>query len=105
MIQSCRDCQKAHPKLCEVHEAARVRALTRRTPPALLTTEEGQELLTDAETLWRDLQQNNLGGFSGANRPFYILWQFRRVIEKYGNRDVGLTWSQDELDALRLNGG
>jgi hypothetical protein len=71
-----------------------------RTPPELLTDEEGRALLTEAEELWRDLQQDQLGGFSGINRPFYILHQFRRVIEKYGHRDVGLTWSKDELDGL-----
>lgn len=71
-----------------------------RAPPELLTEEEGKSILADAETLWRDLQENNLGGFSGINRPFYILWQFKGVIEKYGNRDVGLTWSKNDLDAL-----
>ncbi|HWU32819.1 MAG TPA: hypothetical protein VN108_08095 [Marmoricola sp.] len=73
-----------------------------REAPDLLSPEEGKSLLADAEQLWRDLQRNELGGFSGHNRPFYILHEFRRVIEKYGRRDVGLTWSKDDLDALAL---
>lgn len=56
-------------------------------------------MLRDAERLWNDLQKNNLGGYSGGNRPFYILHEFKRMIEKYGNRDVGLTWSKDDLEA------
>lgn len=71
-----------------------------RPPPELLSTEESKELLTKAEELWRDLEENNLGGFSSINRPFYILWKFKEVIEKFGHRDVGLTWSKIELDAL-----
>lgn len=67
--------------------------------PELLDATERKEILSAAEFLWRDLQENNLGGFSGGNRPFYILHEFKRVIEKYGHRDVGLTWSKDELDA------
>jgi hypothetical protein len=71
-----------------------------RPPPQLLALEEDRALLTDAEELWRDLQENQLGGFSDGNRPFYIAWQFKRIIEKYGQRDVGLTWSKEELDRL-----
>lgn len=72
---------------------------TERPYPNLLSREEAHELLTYAECLWHDLQGNNLGGFSGINRPFYILHEFERVIEKFGRRDVGLHWSQDQLDA------
>lgn len=71
----------------------------KRPYPELLSAEERSAILKDAENLWQDLQQNNLGGFSYGNRPFYILAEFKRVIEKYGNRDVGLTWSKDDLDA------
>lgn len=71
-----------------------------REPPKLLSEEEGKSLLEKAECLWKDLQANNLGGFSGPNRPFYILHEFRRVIEEYGGRDVGLKWSKNQLDAL-----
>lgn len=72
-----------------------------RPPPELLSTEESKELLTKAEGLWRDLQENNLGGFSGINRPFYILHAFRSVIEQFGHRDTGLTWSKNDLDAIQ----
>ncbi|MEQ9634590.1 MAG: hypothetical protein RLW68_00750 [Devosia marina] len=70
-----------------------------RPYPELLTNDERKELLQEAERLWKDLQNNNLGGFSGGNRPFYILHAFKQVIEKYGHRDVGLNWSKDALDA------
>lgn len=70
-----------------------------RAFPELLSDDEAASLLADAEQLWRDLQANNLGGFSGINRPFWILYSFKAVIEKYGHRDVGLHWSNDELDA------
>lgn len=72
---------------------------TRRPYPDLLNEEERSDMLRDAERLWNDLQKNNLGGYSGGNRPFYILHEFKRMIEKYGNRDVGLTWSKDDLEA------
>lgn len=71
----------------------------KREYPELLNAEERAQILRDAENLWKDLQQNDLGGFSGVNRPFYILHEFKRIIEKYGRRDVGLTWSKNELDA------
>jgi hypothetical protein len=71
-----------------------------RTPPELFSEAERKEILADAEALWADLQKNNLGGFSDGNRPFYILHEFKRIIEKYGHRDVGLTWSKNELDAI-----
>lgn len=71
----------------------------RREYPRLLSEEENAGMLRDAETLWRELQRNDLGGFSGGNRPFWILYAYKTVIEKYGKRDVGLTWSKDELEA------
>lgn len=70
-----------------------------RPYPELLSATEGKELLGLAEELWSDLQRNNLGGYSGINRPFYILNEFRRVIEQFGRRDVGLHWSKNDLDA------
>lgn len=70
-----------------------------RPYPELLSNDEQREMLTLAEQLWSDLQDNNLGGFSGCNRPFYILHEFHRVIEQYGHRDTGLHWSKDQLDA------
>jgi hypothetical protein len=73
--------------------------MTARKLPDLFSEQERKEILADAELLWRDLQANNLGGYSSGNRPFYILHEFKRVIEKYGRRDVGLSWSKDELDA------
>lgn len=70
-----------------------------RPYPKLFDQSEAKALLVRAENLWSDLQANNLGGFSGINRPFYILHEFRKVIEEFGNRDVGLAWSKDQLDA------
>lgn len=70
-----------------------------RPYPKLLTKDEARDLLKKAEQLWRDLQEDNLGGFSGINRTFYILHKFKRVIEEFGGRDVGLHWSKDQLDA------
>ena len=69
--------------------------------PELLTSEEGAKLLSRAEELWRRLQENKIGGFSGINRPFYILYEFKAVIEEFGHRDVGLLWSQHQLDAAK----
>lgn len=74
-----------------------------RTPPDLLNNDESSAILFEAEALWADLQRNDLGGFSGINRPFYILAEFKRVIEKYGRRDVGLTWSYDDLKAIGVS--
>lgn len=71
-----------------------------RSPPNLLSEAERKQLLADAEWLWKRLEANDIGGFSGANRPFYILHAFKEVIEKYGHRDVGLSWSKNDLDAL-----
>lgn len=71
-----------------------------RRPPELLSAEEREHLLADAEWLWKRLEANDIGGFRGANRPFYILHAFKEVIEKYGRRDVGLGWSKNDLDAL-----
>lgn len=70
-----------------------------RPPLQLLSKEERLSILSEAEQLWSDLETNDLGGFSNINRPFWILFAFKQVIEKYGNRDVGLTWSQDDLKA------
>jgi hypothetical protein len=72
-----------------------------RTYPDLLSDDERKALLADAEWLWKRLEANDLGGFSGANRPFYILHAFKEVIEKYGRRDVGLSWSKNDLDAAK----
>ena len=77
--------------------------MTKRELPDLLSEQERKEILADAELLWRDLQKNDLGGFSGENRPFYILHEFKRIIEKYGRRDVGLTWSKNDLDAANAD--
>lgn len=69
--------------------------------PDLLSEDERKQLLADAEWLWKRLEANDIGGFSGFNRPFYILHAFKEVIEKYGHRDVGLTWSKNALDAAK----
>lgn len=68
-----------------------------RTYPRLLSEDEKKSLLEKAENLWRALEENNLGGFSGINRPFLILNEFRETIEQYGCRDTGLTWSANDL--------
>lgn len=70
-----------------------------RPYPNLLTADEAKALLSRAEELWKDLQKNNLGGFSGINRPFWVLHEFKSIIEEFGCRDVGLRWSKDDLDA------
>lgn len=76
--------------------------MTDREPPKLLTKVETAEMLKEAEWLLKDLLENNLGGYSGINRPFYILHAFERMIEKYGNRDVGLNWTYNQLKDLSL---
>lgn len=67
--------------------------------PELLTDDEKKLMLSRAEHLWTALQSNDLGGYSGINRPFYILFAFKEIIELFGNRDVGLSWSKNALDA------
>lgn len=74
-----------------------------RTMPILLTKDEGSALLLKSERLWKNLRENDLGGFADGNRPFYILWAFEEVIEEFGNRDVGLTWSKNQLDAAAVS--
>lgn len=80
-------------------------ATQERPYPKLLTSAEAKALLSRAEALWDDLQRNDLGGASGINRPFYILREFKQVIEEFGGRDVGLRWSKDQLDAAALKRG
>lgn len=105
MKQHAADCeQRYHSCTCgyEVHlekMADTPPPQTHTRPyPDLLSEAERIDILSDAEGLWRALEANNLGGFSGHNRPFYILHAFKQVIEKYGKRDVGLTWSKNALD-------
>jgi hypothetical protein len=74
---------------------------TARPYPDLLSEAERKALLGDAEWLWRRLEANDIGGYSGVNRPFYIMHAFKEVIEKYGRRDVGLAWSQNDLEAAK----
>jgi len=35
--------------------------------------------LEQAEILWHELQDNELGGYSGINRPFWILAALKRA--------------------------
>lgn len=70
-----------------------------RPYPKLLDKEESKRLLTISENLFDDLMQNNLGGYSGVNRPFWILYHFKQVIEEFGHRDVGQNWSLNALEA------
>lgn len=72
-----------------------------RPYPDLLSDQERRDLLTRAERLWRALQENDLGGFSSGNRPFYILAEFEAVIEAFGHRDIGQTWSNNELEVAK----
>lgn len=72
-----------------------------RPYPDLLSEDENKALLELAERLWRELQENRLGGYSGVNRPFWIQAEFKSVIERFGRRDVGLTWTKNQLDAAR----
>lgn len=71
--------------------------LEERPYPHLLSEAETNSLLLKAENLWSALKENKLGGFSGINRPFFILNEFKEIIEEYGCRDVGLTWSYNDL--------
>lgn len=70
-----------------------------REYPDLLNEQERKDLLKEAEWLWDDLQKNKLGGFSDGNRPFFILYKFKDVIEKFGKRDIGNRWSKNDLEA------
>lgn len=70
-----------------------------RPYPELLSEAERKALLNTAEELWRDLQENQLGGYSGINRPFWILNYFKQMIEKYGRRDTGYRWTPNQLKA------
>lgn len=64
----------------------------------LLTPTEKRELQRLAEQLWSHLQANQLGGYSDGNRPLFILGRFREMIEKFGHRDTGWTWTQAQID-------
>ena len=76
------------------------RPMTNERPyPELLSSEEAKELLSIAENLWTDIQEDELGGYSGVNRPIYIINSFKAVIEQFGRRDVGQHWSKNQLDA------
>lgn len=67
--------------------------------PQLLTAEEKKRIQAKAESLWADLEANQLGGYSDCNRPFWIAHIFQQVIEEFSSRDTGLHWSRDQLDA------
>jgi hypothetical protein len=75
-----------------------------RPYPELLTDEEQRQIVEMAEQLWADLQSNNLGGYSGINRPFYIANELRRAVEQFGHRDTGLHWTRDQLNAASNKG-
>lgn len=72
-----------------------------RAYPRLLSEDEKKALLKKSEDLLNDLMGNKLGGYEGINRPFWIMSAFKEVIEEYGNRDVGLTWSYNDLKAAK----
>ncbi len=73
--------------------------MSTRPYPQLLTKAEEASLLARAEQLWRDLQQNQLGGYSGPNRPFWIVGEIKVAIEEFGNRDIGWRWSPNARKA------
>lgn len=73
--------------------------MTARPYPQPLTKDEEARLLARAEQLWRDLERNQLGGYSGINRPFWIVGEFKVAIEEFGNRDIGWRWSKNERAA------
>lgn len=64
----------------------------------LLSADEKKALLKKAETLWKALQTNELGGFSDQNRPFYIFNIFQEIIEDFGHRNTGYRHSQNDVD-------
>ena len=70
----------------------------------LLTKDEHASIQKFAEDVWVALEENELGGYSGINRPFYLIWMFKKVIEKYGDRNIGLTLTADEVDAIKKAG-
>ena len=67
--------------------------------PKLLSEDERASLQKRAEYLLSDLLENNLGGYSGINRPFFIMAAFKEVIEEFTERDVGREWSLNALKA------
>lgn len=71
----------------------------------LLSTSERADLLKKAEGLWDRLQSNDIGGYSDANRPFYILACFRDVIEDYGKRNTGWHHSFEAIEKHRAASG
>lgn len=73
-----------------------------RQPPELLNEEEKKWLLTLSENMVRDILNDNLGGYSGINRPFHVFHMMEVAIEKLGHRDVGLTWTHNQLKKIGL---
>lgn len=72
-------------------------------PVEPLTSEETTQLREFAEGVWQALVANDLGGFSGINRPFYLVWKFREAIERFGRRDTGLTHASQPV-AMQMEG-
>lgn len=73
-----------------------------RPAPELLTQEESDWLMRLSEHLVKDILEDNLGGYSGVNRPFHVKHMMEVAIEKLGNRDVGLQWSYNQLKEIGL---
>lgn len=66
---------------------AEIVAQLHKQPQERLTTAPFRKhLLLEAERLWQDLQRDELGGYSGINRPFHI----RNVFEQICLRLLGL---------------
>lgn len=73
-----------------------------RSVPELLTKEENEWLLKFSENLVKDIIDNDLGGYSGVNRPFHVKFMMEMAIEKLGHRDTGLNWSYNQLKEIGL---
>jgi len=70
--------------------------------PKILTQQESDWLMKISENLVKDILEDNLGGYSGINRPFHVKHMIEVAIEKIGNRDVGLKCSYNELKEIGL---
>jgi hypothetical protein len=58
------------------------------TAPPGASALERKTLLAKSEQLWDDLQRNELGGYSGINRPFHIAEVFKEIAREARARGV-----------------
>ena len=64
--------------------------------------EERRQLLQRAERLWQELQDNELGGYSGINRPFYICEVFKEIAAAERARILALLRGPTTLEAIAI---